>query len=149
MYGASGGQSYKGIGFPPKSSVSLLTLLPSVGIYAYFLWPIPYADATFCFDYSAFISCKFMYCAPEECLETSAAFIYSSVQQFKLSLTFKSPVHREYMSIIIQLDVTIYSLFTSVNCSTCFGWYLHPSSGAHITVSTASGISKAVTANCL
>ena len=25
------------------------------------------------------------------------------------------------------------------NCSTCFGWYLHPSSGAHTTVSTASG----------
>ena len=23
--------------------------------------------------------------------------------------------------------------------STCFGWYLHPSSGAHTTVSTASG----------
>ena len=22
------------------------------------------------------------------------------------------------------------------NCSTCFGWYLHPSSGVHITVST-------------
>jgi len=27
----------------------------------------------------------------------------------------------------------------SVNCSTCFGWFLHPSSGAQITVSTASG----------
>ena len=27
----------------------------------------------------------------------------------------------------------------SVNCSTCFGWSLHPSSGAQITVSTASG----------
>ena len=26
----------------------------------------------------------------------------------------------------------IYSLFISINCSTCFGWYLHPSSGAHI-----------------
>jgi len=28
----------------------------------------------------------------------------------------------------------------SGNCSTCFGWYLHPSSGAHTTVSTAYGI---------
>ena len=28
----------------------------------------------------------------------------------------------------------------SGNCSTCFGWYLHPSSGAQTTVSTASGI---------
>jgi len=25
------------------------------------------------------------------------------------------------------------------NCSTCFGWYLHPSSGTHVTVFTVSG----------
>jgi len=31
---------------------------------------------------------------------------------------------------------------------TCFGWYLHPSSGAHTTVSTASGICHTVTATC-
>jgi len=30
----------------------------------------------------------------------------------------------------------LYSLFISANRSTCFGWYLHPSSRAHITVST-------------
>jgi hypothetical protein len=48
------------------------------------------------------------------------------------------------MSIIVQQYATIYSLFISVNCSTCFGWYLHLSSGAHITVSTASGISVTV-----
>jgi len=30
----------------------------------------------------------------------------------------------------------------SVNCSTCFGWYIHPSSGTQITVSTASGTSQ-------
>jgi len=53
-----------------------------------------------------------------------------------------------YMPIIVQQDATIYSLFIPVNRSTCFGWYLHPSSGAHVTVSTASGISKIVTANC-
>ena len=34
----------------------------------------------------------------------------------------------------------------SGNCSTCFGWYFHPSSGAHTTVSTASGICHTVTA---
>jgi len=44
------------------------------------------------------------------------------------------------MAIIIQSDATIYSLFISVNCSTCFGWYLHLSSGAHNTVSTVSGV---------
>jgi hypothetical protein len=36
----------------------------------------------------------------------------------------------------------------SGNCFTCFGWYLHPSSGTHTTVSTASGICHAVTAIC-
>jgi len=52
------------------------------------------------------------------------------------------------MLIITQQDATTYSLFISVNRSTCFGWYLHPSSGANVTVSTASGISKTVTATC-
>jgi hypothetical protein len=36
----------------------------------------------------------------------------------------------------------------SKNCSTCFGWYLHPSSGAQETVSTASGICHTVIAIC-
>ena len=49
---------------------------------------------------------------------------------------------------LIQQDATLYSLFISGNCSTCFKWYLHPSSGAHTTVSTASGISHNVTATC-
>jgi hypothetical protein len=34
------------------------------------------------------------------------------------------------------------------NCSTCFWWYFHPSSGEHTTVSTASGICHNVTAIC-
>jgi hypothetical protein len=37
-------------------------------------------------------------------------------------------------------DATLHSLFISGNCSTYFGWYFHPSPGAHTTVSTASGI---------
>jgi hypothetical protein len=36
----------------------------------------------------------------------------------------------------------------SGNCSTCFGWYHHPSSGAQTTVPTASGICHTVTATC-
>jgi len=52
------------------------------------------------------------------------------------------------MPIIVQQDATTYSLFISVNRFTCFGWYLHASSGAHVTVSTAYGISKTVTATC-
>jgi len=31
----------------------------------------------------------------------------------------------ETLAIIIQQDVTEYSLFKSVNCSTCFGWYFN------------------------
>ena len=38
--------------------------------------------------------------------------------------------------------------FISVNCPPCFVWYLHPSSGARITVSTVSGINETVTATC-
>jgi hypothetical protein len=37
----------------------------------------------------------------------------------------------------IQQDATLHSLFIYGNCSTCFRWYFHPSSGAHTTVSTA------------
>ena len=84
MCGTSGGQSDNGVGFPPKSSVSPLTIIPPVGTHAYFLWPTPYADATFYFDDSAIISCKFVYYAPEECLETLAVFTYCSVYQFQL-----------------------------------------------------------------
>jgi len=54
-------------------------------------------------------------------------------------------VHREYIPVYIQQDATLHSLFISENCSTYFGWYLHPSSGAHTTVFTASGICHNVT----
>jgi hypothetical protein len=40
----------------------------------------------------------------------------------------------------IQQDATSHSLLIFGNCSACFGWYCHPSSGANKTVSTASGI---------
>jgi hypothetical protein len=50
--------------------------------------------------------------------------------------------------IYIQQDATLDSLLISGNCSTCFGWYFHPSSGAHTTVFTASGICHTVTAIC-
>jgi hypothetical protein len=50
--------------------------------------------------------------------------------------------------IYIQQDATLHSLFIPGNCSTCFGWYFHPSSGGHKIVSTASGICHTVTAIC-
>jgi hypothetical protein len=40
----------------------------------------------------------------------------------------------------ISKDATLHSLFISGNCSTCFGWYFHPSSEAFTIVSTAFGI---------
>ena len=54
-----------------------------------------------------------------------------------------------FVSINVQHDATIYSLFIFLNCSTYFGWYLHPSSGAHITVSAVSGINETVTATVM
>jgi hypothetical protein len=48
----------------------------------------------------------------------------------------------------IQQDAKLHNLFMCGNYSTCFGWYFHPSSVAHTTVSTASGICHTVTANC-
>jgi len=33
----------------------------------------------------------------------------------------------------------LYTVYFSVNCCKYFGWFLHPSSAAQITVSTASG----------
>jgi len=55
-------------------------------------------------------------------------------------------VHSRYIPIYIQQEAALHSLFISGNCSTCFGWYLHPSSGAHTTVSTVSGTCQTVTA---
>jgi hypothetical protein len=52
------------------------------------------------------------------------------------------------ISIHIQHDATLHSLFISGNCSTYFGWYFHPSSGAHTTVSTACGICHTDTVIC-
>jgi hypothetical protein len=48
----------------------------------------------------------------------------------------------------IQQDASLRSLFKSGNYSTRFGWYFHPSSGAHTPVSTASVICHTVTAFC-
>jgi hypothetical protein len=55
-------------------------------------------------------------------------------------------VQHKDIPIYIQQDATLHSLFISGNCSTCFWYYFHPSSGAHTIVSTASGIFHTVTA---
>jgi hypothetical protein len=48
----------------------------------------------------------------------------------------------------IQQDATLHTLFITENFSTCFGWYFHPSSGAHTAVSTALAICHTVTFIC-
>jgi len=51
-------------------------------------------------------------------------------------------------STIYPTRCNVTQFILSGNCSTCFGWYHHPSSGAWTTVSTASGICHTVIANC-
>jgi hypothetical protein len=73
---------------------------------------------------------------------------YIHTQQGPSSSSTAKTNNPHYIPIYIQQDATLHSLFISGNCSTCFGWYLHPSSWAHTTVSTASGICHTVTATC-
>jgi hypothetical protein len=64
-------------------------------------------------------------------------------------LTFMGPcIVSIFQYIYIQQDAKFHSSFISGNCSTCFGWYFLPSSGAHTTASAASGICHTVTAIC-
>ena len=53
-----------------------------------------------------------------------------------------------FYSNIYPTRCNVTQFILSGNCSTCFGWYHHPSSGAQTTVSTTSGISHTVTATC-
>jgi len=80
---------------------------------------------------------------------TISKIIWYKNFEFRKILTTSCDVwsHR-HIPIIVQQDATVYSLFISVSRTTCFGWCLQPSSGAHVTVSTASGISKPVTVTC-
>jgi hypothetical protein len=57
-------------------------------------------------------------------------------------------MHRICIPLYIQIDATLHSLFITGKCSTCFGWYHHPSLGAQTTVSTASGVFHTVSATC-
>jgi hypothetical protein len=77
-------------------------------------------------------------------------------QTFKLHLPLVMPGGTE---VSVQEELTFYSnkyptrcnvtqFILSENCSTCFEWYHHPSSGVQTTVSTASGICHTVTATC-
>jgi len=64
-----------------------------------------------------------------------------SVQYIYFFFYVHETVHRTFMSINVQQDATIHSLFY-LQTATDDGWFLHPSSVAQITVSTASGTSQ-------
>jgi len=54
-----------------------------------------------------------------------------------------------FCSNICPTRCNVTQFISSGNCSTCFGWYHYPSSGAQIPVSAASGICHTVTATCV
>jgi len=54
----------------------------------------------------------------------------------------------KFYSNIYPTRCNVTQFIFSGNCSTCFGWYHYPSSGAQTTVSTAFGICHTVTAIC-
>ena len=53
-----------------------------------------------------------------------------------------------YCSNLYPTRCNVTQLILSGNCSTCFGWYHHPSSGAQTSISTASGICHIVNVIC-
>jgi hypothetical protein len=68
-------------------------------------------------------------------------------QSWKQQPTNERNIHSWYSNIYpTRCKVTQFIL--SGICSTCFGWYIHPSSGARTTVSTTSGICHTVTVTC-
>ena len=71
-----------------------------------------------------------------------------SFSHANLQLNVLENLERKNILIYIQQDAKLHSLFYLENCSTCFGWYLHPSSGAQTTLCTAAGICHTVTATC-
>ena len=73
----------------------------------------------------------------------------NSSSKFKIFLKFRGPCIVSCIFRYISNNMQRYTahLFLE-NCSTYIGWYLHPSSGAHTTLSTASGTCQTVTATC-
>jgi hypothetical protein len=65
-----------------------------------------------------------------------------------LPLSYKSCQGLPLYSNIYPTRCNVTQFVSSGNCSTCFGWYHHPSSGAQTTVSTASGICQTAIAIC-
>ena len=66
-----------------------------------------------------------------------------------VNLTYKGPRIVSFLFKYISKKMRRYTVHLFLeNCSTCFGWYLHPSQGAHTTVFTAFGTCQTGTAIC-
>ena len=87
---------------------------------------------------------KFIDCI--ECSPASEANIFSAkkIPLFYALRTFTTI----FYSNIYSTRCNVIQFILPGRCSTCFGWYLHPSSGAQTNVSTAYGICHTVTATC-
>jgi hypothetical protein len=78
----------------------------------------------------------------------TCGYALASICTEVISCAIPPPHLKEFKahSNICPTKCNVTQFILSGNCSTCFGWYLHPSSGVHTTVSKASGICHAVTA---
>jgi hypothetical protein len=79
----------------------------------------------------------------------SSLFVYEFICIWDVKPTLiHSSKQKSYYSNIYPTRCNVTQFILSGNCSTCFGWYHHPSSRAKTTVSTASHICHTVTAIC-
>ena len=105
-----------------------------------------------CFDIAAY--CRIQRHIPEDQVKTSgtAETCNTHGQEMTCAHIFqyisnKMQCYTVYF-IWYPTSCKVTQFILSGNCSTCFGWYLHSSTGAHTTVFTASGICQTVTATC-
>ena len=89
------------------------------------------------------------------CLQNQyVACVHSDpVDRIILCCEFLHYVHSTKASVTLYSNIyptrcNVTQLILSGNCSTCFGWYHHPSSGAQTSISTASGICHIVNVIC-
>ena len=86
-------------------------------------------------DKEVLLFCKMLQCG-----------ISFSCQRYKILCPYMTQTNKSESSmlIIVQRDAITYSLLIAANRSTCFGWWYHPLSGAHITAFTVSGTGRSV-----
>jgi len=88
------------------------------------------------------------YVSRQRILKISCDFKKKTGKENKIQVSWKGNINLRFYSNIYPTRSNITQFILSGNCSTCFGWYHHPLSGAQTTVSTASGICHTVTAIC-